>query len=69
MANWHYTFRCTNCRNTKLIDGHGYCVPIREHLDPLWLDEEARTVNCLEYRPAQISFEEREEDDDEMGED
>ena len=33
-----------------------YCLPLRSGYDPLWVEDETRTIHCQEYRDRQISM-------------
>lgn len=33
-----------------------YCMPLRSGYDPLWVEDETRTIHCQEYRDRQLSM-------------
>ena len=57
MGHYKYLFDCRNCLSRVQIGPDIYCIPGRELREHLLFDDDDRTIDCTEYRPAQLSFE------------
>lgn len=64
MPGYKMDFHCRTCTMLVQIGNSWYCMPLRSGYDPLWVEDETRTIHCQEYRDLQLSMFDKEVKDE-----
>lgn len=56
MATYKMDFHCRSCTKMQMVGKSWYCMPLRLGFDPIWSDDETRTIHCHEYQDQQLSM-------------
>ena len=60
---YEYLFDCKDCANKVTVIGETYCIPLRQHENPIIATDDYK-IKCLKYKPGQTTLFEGGKNDD-----